>query len=237
MRLSVVIPAFNESASVTEVIAKVAALRVDGWEIELVVVDDGSTDGTGCLANRALASVAKASLVRHPSNRGKGASVRSGIEASSGDYVVIQDADLEYDTRYIPELLAALGPGRSVVYGTRTRSRPRGNVARIDLYGTGYELGNQLLSWLTSLLYGQRIRDMETCYKLFPRQLALDLELTSDGFDFEPEITAKLLRRGIRIHEVPITAHRRTRAEGKKLRPVSDGLLAVWTLLKFRFRR
>ncbi|MBM4430012.1 MAG: glycosyltransferase family 2 protein [Chloroflexi bacterium] len=218
MKLSVLIPVFNEEESARELLERVLTVPVDK---EVVVVDDCSTDKTW----EVLSSVqdARVRIFRHEVNQGKGTGIRTALSHATGDMVIIQDADLEYDPNDYPKLLDPVLQGKSeVVYGVRDLSSQKAL----------FRLGNQFLTALTNLLYGARISDMETCYKLMPRQVMLSLNLQPSRFQIEPEITAKLLRRGYHIYEVPIWYKPR---KEKKLNPWKDGLPAVWTLVKYRF--
>ena len=229
--LSVLIPAFDEERTIAGVIRRVAELD-SGWEI--VVVDDGSRDGTVAAVEVLAPEVGdRLRLLRHDRNRGKGAAVRTAITASRGRFVLIQDADLEYDPVDIPKLIKPLRLGvADAVYGSRLRG---GEPQRAHLFW--HYAGNRLLSLLTNVLYNTTISDIEVGYKAFDGDLVRSLELVSDGFAFEPEITAKLLRRpGIRLYEVPVAYYGRTYAEGKKI-TWRDGLQAVRTLVRFRFSR
>jgi glycosyltransferase involved in cell wall biosynthesis len=218
MKLSVLIPVFNEEESVKELLERVLAVPC---EKELVVVDDCSTDNTW----RVLSSIddPRIRIYRHETNQGKGTGIRTALAHATGDLVIIQDADLEYDPNDYPRLMEPILNGKAqVVYGVRD----------LDSQKPLLSLGNKFLTFATNLLYGSRISDMETCYKLMPREVMLSLNLQATRFQIEPEITAKLLRRGYRIHEMPIWYKPR---EEKKLSPWKDGLPALWTLLTHRF--
>jgi len=224
-KLSVIVPVYNERNTVAEIVRRMRAVDLP-FEREIVIVDDGSTDGT----RDVLAQLADSTIhvLLHPSNRGKGAAVRTGLAEVTGDLVLIQDADLEYDPDDWPKLLAPILKGRAqVVYGSRFTGERR-NMLFL------HWIGNRLLSLATNVLYNTTLSDMETCYKLFDRELLDEIRLRSDRFDFEPEVTAKLLRRGVRIYEVPISYSGREFDEGKKI-TWRDGVVALWTLVKYRF--
>ena len=220
MRLSVIVPVFNERATIERILDRVDAIDLD---MEVIVVDDGSTDGTRELLER-LAG--ERTVVYHERNQGKGAALRTGLRHATGDYVIVQDADLEYDPKEYDRLLREVDDGAVVVYGSRFAGPQAGMALR-------HWIGNKLLTALTNALYGGGLTDMETCYKLFPRQMLIDIGIDSDRFSVEPEVTAKILKRGIRIREVPITYAGRKFSEGKKISWV-DFVSAVWTLLKYR---
>jgi len=226
-KLSVIVPVYNERNTVVEVLRRMRAVELpDGIDREIIVVDDGSTDGTRDVLNQLSDSTVR--IILHDHNRGKGAAVRTGIEVASGDYVLIQDADLEYDPEDWPKLVAPVTRGRArVVYGSRFTGERR-NMLFL------HWIGNRMLSFVTNVLYNTTLSDMETCYKLVDRSLLLDLELRCNRFDIEPEITAKILKRRIRIYEVPISYTGREFDEGKKI-TWRDGFAALWTLAKFRF--
>jgi glycosyltransferase involved in cell wall biosynthesis len=230
--VSLIVPAYDEGATIADVLARAAALDVN---TELIVVDDGSSDDTVAAVERVAADLGgeRLRLLRHERNRGKGAAIRTGLAAATGEFVVIQDADLEYDPRDIPKLLGPLLDGvADVVYGTRLRG---GEPQRAHLFW--HYAGNRFLSLLTNVLFNTTISDMEVGYKAFRTELIRTVELTSDGFGFEPEITAKLLRRGgVRLYEIPISYYGRTYAEGKKI-TWRDGAKAVVLLVRFRFAR
>jgi glycosyltransferase involved in cell wall biosynthesis len=231
-RFTLLVPAYDEEATIEVVLRRAAELDLDA---EIVVVDDGSSDGTVAAVERVQADLGeRVRLLRHERNRGKGAAVRTGIAVARGEFLVIQDADLEYDPRDIPKLVGPLLEGvADVVYGTRLRG---GEPQRAHLFW--HYAGNRFLSLLTNLLFNTTISDMEVGYKAFRSDMLRDVELVSEGFGFEPEITAKLLRRpgGIRLYEIPISYYGRTYAEGKKI-TWRDGVQAVVVLLRFRFAR
>ena len=223
--VSVVVPAYNEAATIEGVLRRVAELPL---RTEIVVVDDGSTDDTPQILERLSGEIEGLRHERQP-NGGKGAAVRRGIAVSQGDFVLIQDADLEYDPVDIPLLLGPLLDGRAdAVYGTRLRG---GKPQRAHLFW--HYAGNRFLSLLTNVMFNTTISDMEVGYKAFRGDLVRGIPLVSDDFRFEPEITAKILQRGARLYEVPISYYGRTYAEGKKI-TWRDGLLAVGALVRFR---
>ena len=230
MRLSVIVPAYNERATVEQLLRRVAAAPLPaGVEREIVVVDDGSTDGTrellGELAERA--EPAPFRLVLHERNRGKGAAVRTGLAAGAGDVLLIQDADLEYDPREYPRLLQPILDGEAdVVFGSRFLGGPH----RVLFFW--HYLGNRFLTTLSNMLTDLNLSDMETCYKVFRREVLDGLDLRSNRFGIEPELTAKVARRGARIFEVPISYRGRTYAEGKKI-GWKDGVAAIWSILRY----
>ena len=226
-KLSVIVPVYNERNTVVEVLRRMRAVELpDGIEREIIVIDDGSTDGTRDVLRQLGDSTVR--ILKHETNRGKGASVRTGLALATGDYVLIQDADLEYDPDDWPRLIAPVIRGRArVVYGSRFTGERR-NMLLL------HWIGNRMLSLVTNVLFNSTLSDMETCYKLMDRTLLNDLALRSDHFDIEPEITAKVLKRGIRIYEVPISYMGREFDEGKKI-TWRDGFAALWTLVKFRF--
>jgi glycosyltransferase involved in cell wall biosynthesis len=224
-KLSVIIPVFNERNTVAEVVRRVRTVELP-VEREIVIVDDGSDDGTRDVLTQLRDSTVR--VVAHGVNRGKGAAIRTGLENVSGDVVLVQDADLEYDPEDWPKLLAPVLKGRArVVYGSRFTGERR-NMLFL------HWVGNRFLSFVTNVLYNSTLSDMETCYKLFERDVLDGMQLQADHFDFEPEFTAKVLRRGIRIYEVPISYAGREPYEGKKI-TWRDGVTALWTLVKYRF--
>jgi dolichol-phosphate mannosyltransferase len=221
--LSVIIPVHDEVSSIEQVIRsvqEVASLK------EIIVVDDASTDGTREFLSK-LAPASNVKILFHDHNRGKGAAIRSALTSASGEFVAIQDADLEYDPSDLPALIAPLAAGETdVVYGVRQHD----SAAR----GLALFMGARMLTRLTNLLYGCRIHDEATCYKAFRRTLLNRIVLERDGFDFCPEVTAKICRLGKKIREVPIAYHPRSATQGKKLR-LTDGFTAVLTLLRYRW--
>jgi glycosyltransferase involved in cell wall biosynthesis len=241
MRLSIIVPAYNEIHTIAEILRRVRAVELKvsigfgaqngsqvDFEREVVVVDDGSTDGTREVL-RELNHAPDVSVVLHEHNQGKGAAVRTGLQHASGDIMLIQDADLEYDPRDYPSLLRPIVEERShVVYGSRFRGGP----TRAMFFW--HMVGNRFLTLVTNVLYDSILSDMETCYKVFTRQVAEQLDLKASGWGFDPEITAQILRLGYRIYEVPITYTGREFHEGKKI-SWRDGLTVLWTLLKYRF--
>ena len=217
MKLSVLMPAFNEAKTIREVVARVQAVPLD---LEIVLVNDASSDGTAGIVDDLASSDVR--VLHHPVNRGKGAAIRTALDAATGDLIVIQDADLEYDPNDLIQLIAPLVGGTAeVVYGVRSLHSQR-LIMR---------LGNRFVTLLANLLYGQRLQDMETCYKMMRRELAQSLDLECRRFDVEAEITAKVLRSGHTIHEMPISYT--ARYENKKLSPL-DGLPTVQALWRYR---
>ncbi|GAB4275700.1 MAG: glycosyltransferase family 2 protein [Candidatus Promineifilaceae bacterium] len=227
MKLSVIVPVYNERE--TLIPALKAVLNV-ALAHEIIVVDDGSTDGTRDLYDevRTLSPIIK--VFMHEKNMGKGAAVRTGFQQASGDIFLIQDADLEYDPRDYPALLRPIQEGRAVVvYGSRFRGGPTKTMFFWHM------VGNKFLTLITNIVYNTILSDMETCYKVFRADVVRDIPLRSRGFEFEPEITSKVLKRGYRIYEVPISYNGREFEEGKKLNPWLEGPKALFYLLKYRF--
>jgi glycosyltransferase involved in cell wall biosynthesis len=223
--LSVVVPVYNERNTVVEILRRMRQVDLP-VDLEIVVVDDGSDDGT----EKVLGALEDSTLrvIHHPRNRGKGAAIRTGLEHARGDLLLIQDADLEYDPDDWPLLLNPLLKGKAqVVYGSRFTGERRNLLF-------WHWVGNKFLSLVTNVLYNTTLSDMETCYKLFDRQALDGITIKSDRFEFEPEITAKLLRRGYHIYEVPISYSGRDRDEGKKI-TWTDGFAALATLVRYRF--
>jgi glycosyltransferase involved in cell wall biosynthesis len=226
MRLSVIVPVYNERSTIKEILERVQRI---GLADEILVVDDGSTDGTHEQVEGMAAGHETIRLLTHEHNQGKGAAVRTGIGAARGELLLIQDADLEYDPRDYPALLKPIEEGQcDVVYGSRFLGGPR----RATMFW--HMVANKTLTFITNLLYNSILSDMETGYKLFRHDVIADIPLRSKRFEFEPEVTAKLLKRNVRIFEVPITFNPREYEEGKKI-GLADAFEAVWTLIKYRF--
>jgi len=224
MKLSIVIPVFNERTTIAAVIERVRAVVTDR-EHEIVVVDDGSADGT----RDVLRTVEGIRLIEHPMNQGKGAALRTGFAAASGDVVIVQDADFEYDPRDYPRLLEPIEDGRAdVVFGSRFLGGPH----RVLFFW--HYVANKMLTWLSNIFTNLNLSDMETGYKVFRREVLAKIQIRSDRFNFEPEITAKVAKGRYRIYEVPISYSGRTYEEGKKIGLV-DGFSALWSIVKFRF--
>ncbi len=228
MKLSVVMPVFNERATVREIVRRVVAVDV-GMELELVLVDDGSSDGTRELYDGIVAEHDVPVIVElHDRNRGKGAALRTGFARASGDVVLVQDADLEYDPADYERLLGPILDGRAdVVYGSRFVG---GSEHRVLYFW--HSVGNRALTTLSNMLTDLNLTDMETCYKVFRREVLDSIELTADRFDIEPEITARVAQGKWRIYEVGISYSGRDYAEGKKI-GARDGVQAVWAICKF----
>jgi dolichol-phosphate mannosyltransferase len=234
MKLSIIVPVYNEEKTIEEVLKRLSELEIPKVEKEIIVVDDGSKDSTR--AKLAKINNKNIKIILHDKNQGKGGAVKTGIKAATGEYIIIQDADLEYHPKQIKALVQPiLEKTTKVVYGTRLNRMPHlSNEESKHLFVLHY-FGNRFLSLVTSVLYGQWITDMETCYKLFPKEAMQDIKLNARGFELEPEITAKLMKKGYKITELPITAIPRGYDEGKKLNTVNDGLKALWSLFKYRF--
>jgi len=225
MKLSVLMPIYNEAATLTTAVERV--LKVDyPCEMELILIDDGSTDGTAKL----LEELDDPRLVKetHAVNRGKGAAIRTAVGLATGDYVIICDADLEYTPSDIPALLEPILQGEAeVVFGTRS-------FGSHTAYSFWYVMGNRAVTMTANVLFNAWLSDLETCFKLMPLTLYRDLDLQENGFGVEPEITAKLLKRNVRPYEVPINYRARGREQGKKL-TWRDGVKALWVLARIRF--
>jgi glycosyltransferase involved in cell wall biosynthesis len=225
MKLSVIIPVYNEVESIQVILKRVHDTNLVH---EIVVVDDGSKDGTRDVL-AALDGKDSVRVILHEKNKGKGAAVRTGMAAATGEVLLIQDADLEYDPRDFPQLLQPIEEGvADVVYG----SRFLGRAHRVTMFW--HLVANQMLTLMTNILYNTILTDMETGYKVFRREVLNGMVLHANSFDFEPEFTAKILKRKFRIFEVPITFNPRDYTQGKKIK-LHDAFEAVWTLIKYRF--
>jgi len=225
MNLTVIIPVYNERQTIEEIVRRV---RMTGIPREILIVDDGSKDGTREILQR-MDGDGCVRVVYHSKNMGKGAAVRTGIQNAGGEYCLIQDADLEYDPRDYPALIKPVEEGiADIVYGSRFLGAARRPILFWKM------VANKILTFTTNILYNNILSDMETGYKLFRRDLILPIPLHERGFEFEPEFTAKVLKRHMRIYEVPITFNPREYSQGKKIK-AGDAFIAMWTLLKYRF--
>jgi len=239
--LSIIIPAYNEEKSIEELLKKVKNVNLAGLGVkkEIIIVNDGSKDKTGCIIDKQKGIIA----VHHTKNQGKGAAIRTGIKKATGDIIIVQDADLEYDPEEYPILIKPILQGKAkVVYGSRFISRQQtsrnANFLRKhhkDAY-TLFYLGGRLLTAMTNLLYNTKITDEATCYKVFAKDVLKQIKLECKKFEFCPEITAKVSNQGYSILEVPISYYPRSVEEGKKIK-FKDGIEAIWTLLKYKVKR
>jgi glycosyltransferase involved in cell wall biosynthesis len=219
-------PVYNECNTIEEILKRVESTDLVD---EIVIIDDGSIDGTRDILQKIQTAHPKVQLILHEKNKGKGAAVRTGIKAASCDLLLIQDADLEYDPRDYPALVKPISDGvADVVFGSRFLGAPHRSAMFWHM------VANKLLTFMTNILYNSILTDMETGYKLFRREIIQSIPIRANRFDFEPEITAKLLKRNLRIVEVPISFYPREYSEGKKI-GLKDAFEAVWTLLKYRF--
>lgn len=230
MKLSVVIPCYNEEKTIKEIVKRVEDVKIEDFEKEIIIVDDCSKDGTRNVLNEIPHKI-----FYHEVNQGKGAAVRTGLQHATGDIILIQDADLEYDPKEYPKLIKPIIEGKtSVVYGTRFAE------LKLKLFGDGktpiplHYIGNKGLTLITNTIYGCKLTDMETCYKVMTKEVVQKLKLRAQRFDFEPEITAKILKQGYKILEVPIEFKPRGFEEGKKI-TWKDGIKAIYYLVKYRF--
>lgn len=236
MKLSIIVPVYNEEKTIKKLIYELVSLKIQDVEIEIIIVDDGSTDNTVNEIKKGIIGNKKIKTMVFKKNSGKGSAVRAGLAKAEGDYIIIQDADLEYNPKDIASLLIPVKNGKTkVVYGTRLKRAPNFRRDERTVIFLIHYIGNKLLSLLTSVLYGQWITDMETGYKLMSVEVMKSLNLVSSGFELEPEITAKLLKKNYHIVELSISTNPRGYSEGKKLNTIKDGARALWTLIKYRF--
>lgn len=227
--LSIIMPAYNEERTIFDAVKAVSKVKLPGLKKQIIIVDDGSTDGTGKILRNLAKKNKKLKIIFVPYNKGKGNAIREGIKCVKGDYTVIQDADLEYDPADYPGLLEPISSGRAdVVFGSRFTGRPH----RSFLFWN--YVANKILNIVANFLYNTLLTDMETCYKMFRSEVLTGLDLESNGFEIEPEITAKILKKHCRIYEVPINFYARGYSEGKKIKAM-DGIRALWALIKYRF--
>lgn len=226
-KVTILVPIYNEKTTLMTLLENIKSASFCNLEKEVILIDDASTDGTLELLKKLEKDY---KIYYHKKNQGKGAALRTGIEHATGDIVVIQDADLEYSPKDYEELLKLIIADKAdVVYGSRlTGSKPSRSFMYTHL------LGNKFLTLLTNILYGTTLTDMETCYKAFKSEVIKDIKIKSNRFDFEPEITAKIAKKKVRLYEVPISYYGREYHEGKKI-TWKDGFQAIWALIRFRF--
>ena len=223
-KLSIIIPAYNEEKTIAQVLDTVLVQNYGYWEKEIIAVNDCSNDAT---EEQLKPYLGRIKYLKHQTNRGKGSAIKTGLAAASGDAVIVQDADLEYDPADIKLLLAELDRGADVVYGSRNLNPERRGYSH-------YVIGSKVLDKLVNLFFWTNLTDVYTCYKLFPAKIIKQINIESRGFELEMELTVKTLKLGYKITEVPIHYHPRKFTEGKKIR-AKDGLKGIWTLLKYRF--
>ena len=234
MKLSIIIPVFNEQNTIAEVLKKVEKVSLPGIQKEVIVVDDASSDNTANILKKQQKK--NIVLIRHKYNMGKGAAVKDGLAQASGDLILIQDADLEYDPKYYNVLIKPFDKKTTiVVFGTRLINYPLKIWGKDKTILPTHLIANRFLTILTNILFGGSLTDMETGYKIFRKEVLNKIKINSEKFDFEAEITAKILKMGIKIVEIPIETKPRTYQEGKKINWI-DGISAIWTLIKYRFR-
>jgi len=229
-KISLLIPVYNEVNSLEQLLSRVESVDFCGLEKEIILVDDGSVDGTRAILQRLEEQSPQYKIIYHTQNMGKGAALRTAIDVASGDILAIQDADLEYDPQDYPPLIQMIVDNKAdVVYGSRLSAG-----ANSETFAGLHYIGNKVLTLVTNLLYSTRITDMETCYKAFRAEVLKGIKIRSNRFDFEPEITAKVLKKRVRLAESPISYNGRAFHEGKKITWV-DGLWALKALVRFRF--
>lgn len=226
MKLSIIVPVYNEEKTIKEIISRVRAVPLN-IDKEIIIIDDFSKDKTREILSKIRDRDIK--IIYHENNKGKGSAIRTGLQHITGDIIIIQDADLEYNPEEYPKLIQPILGGKTkVVYGSRYKGKITGPNLLSHLYG------NKILTFITKILYLQDISDMETCYKVFKKEVLKDIKLKAKRFDFEPEITAKIIKKGYKIYEVPITYRSRLFDEGKKI-TWRDGIKALYYLIKYRF--
>lgn len=225
-------PAFNEEKTIAKMIDLVQQADTCGHSKEIIVVDDGSSDSTADIVRRLAGVQRNIRFVKHPMNLGKGAAVRTGSSIATGDIIIIQDADLEYDpSDYKACMLPIINGEASVVYGSRILNKDNRKHSSLAFY-----LGGRLLTWFFNLLYKQELTDEPTCYKCFSSRTLRRITIDSNGFEWEPEVSAKLALGGVKIHEVPISYNPRSVSDGKKINWL-DGITAIWTMFRYRYMR
>lgn len=228
MTLSIIIPVYNEKKTIAEVLKRVKKVKIIGIKKEIIIIDDASTDGTGEILKKLKLKNPDLKIFYHQKNQGKGVAIKTGLSKVTGDLVIIQDADLEYDPQDISKLLKPIMDGRAkVVYGSRFTGEHRNMLF-------WHMIGNKFLTFLVNITYNTTLSDMEVCYKLFKKEVLKDIFLKEKRFGFDPEITVKVLKRGYRIYEVPVSYSGREFIEGKKI-TWKDGLRVLWVLFKYRF--
>lgn len=231
VKLSVIIPVYNEKDTILTILQKVDTAKIGNVDKEIILVDDCSTDGTRDI----LRGLKKHQVLYHEVNKGKGAAIRTGLEHASGDIMIVQDADLEYDPNDMKKLIEPILGGKTkVVYGSRFLGKKYKLFGKDRIILPVHYVGNQMLNFFTSIIYQTRITDMETCYKMFTKEAIRTIKLRANRFEFEPEITAKLLRSGHKILEIPISYNARGFGEGKKI-TWKDGVVALYYLMRYRF--
>lgn len=230
MKVSIIVPVYNEEKTVSQILERIKKVKLS-IEKEIIVIDDSSTDNTLTHLQRQKNII----LISHEENKGKGAAIKSGLERATGDIILIQDADLEYDPEDYPKLIKPILENEVyVVYGSRFLNKKFKVVGKNRTILPIHLLGNKVLSLIASILYGPKLTDMETCYKVFKKEVIKDIHIKSNRFEFEPEITSKILKKGYKIKEIPINYNPRSFKEGKKI-TAKDGIKSIYSLIKYRF--
>jgi len=226
MKLSIIIPCYNEKQTILKILKRINNVAIPDIEKEIIIIDDASTDGTRDLLKR---NNKKYKVIFHKKNQGKGSAIRSGLNEATGSIILIQDADLEYNPEDYAKLIQPILHNEAkVVYGSRERNKENKQHSGLQFY-----IGGLFLTWLTNFLYGSKLTDEATCYKVFDAKILKEISLKCRRFEFCPEITAKILKQGIKIKEIPISYNPRKKTEGKKI-GFLDGLHAIWTLIRYR---